>query len=257
MGRQYPSKRLLDIAFAAIFFPVAALVGLPIAGLIWLWDRRCPLYAGLRIGRGSHTFWQLKLRSMSPGANKNGVDATPANDPRITPIGHYIRRVKIDELPQLINVITGDMSLVGPRPNCEREYRMYSDEEKRILSIRPGITDIASIVFADEQRILANTADSDLGYHQLVRPWKSRYCLLYLEKQSLRLDLELLLITGLNLISRQWALAMLQSMLGRLGADEQLMRIARRSAALVPHPPPGFRDIVREIPGKSSSRLAT
>ena len=158
-----------------------------------------------------------------------------------------MRRAKIDELPQVINVLAGDMSLVGPRPNLMRECRMYSDLEKKILEARPGITDISSIVFVDEERILAGAKDADLAYHQLVRPWKSRLCLLYLEKRSLRLDIELLLITGLNPLSRRMALSALQSVLRRLGADDQLLRIARRDEPLVPHAPPGLSDVVRAL----------
>src|SRR5262249_3075354 len=156
---------------------------------------------------------------------------------------------QIGKLPQLLKVLAGNMNLVGPRPNCLRECLMYSDAEKRILDVNPGITDISSIVFSDEQNILAAaTTDPDLAYHQLVRPWKSRFCLLYLEKQSLRLDVELILIPGLALFSGKLALRALQPLLRRLGADDQLLRIARREAMLTPSPPPGLRDIVREVP---------
>ena len=188
---------------------------------------------------------------MVPEAERSGVDATPVNDLRITRVGRLLRRTKLDELPQLLNVLAGNMSLVGPRPNCLRECLMYSDEERQILNITPGITDIASIVFSDEQYILASTTDPDLGYHQLVRPWKSRFCLLYLKKHSLRLDVELLLVTGLALISKKLALRTLQPILRRIGADDGLLRVARRETVLTPYPPPGLPDIVREVPGQT------
>jgi lipopolysaccharide/colanic/teichoic acid biosynthesis glycosyltransferase len=242
------SKRVLDIAVAAALFPFAILFVFPFALAVWHEDRHGPIYAGPRVGRNWKPFRQFKIRSMVPNAEQSGVESTPANDPRITRVGHAIRRMKVDELPQLFNILAGDMSLVGPRPNCLRECLMYSDAEKRILDVNPGITDISSIVFSDEQHILAAaTTDPDLAYHQLVRPWKSRFCLLYLDKQSLRLDVELILITGLALFSRKLALRALQPVLRRLGADEQLRRIARREAMLTPYSPPGLRDIVREV----------
>jgi lipopolysaccharide/colanic/teichoic acid biosynthesis glycosyltransferase len=250
------NKRLLDITVAATMFPFAILVGFPLALAVWLEDRHAPFFAGLRVGKGWKPYRQFKIRSMVPSAEQGGVDATPANDSRITRVGHVIRRLKLDELPQLLNVFAGDMSLVGPRPNCLRECLMYSDAEKRILDVNPGITDISSIVFFDEEDILAAaTTDPDLGYHQLVRPWKSRFCLLYIEKRSLRLDVELLLITGLAVFSQKLALRVLQPVLRRLGADDQLLRIARRAARLTPYPPPGLPDIVRKVPAKNSHDL--
>ena len=163
-----------DVAVALVMLPAALAVCLPFALAIWLGDRHPPLYAGPRVGKDWKPYKQLKLRTMVWGADSAGIDATAADDARITPLGRLMRRAKIDELPQVINVLAGDMSLVGPRPNLMRECRMYSDLEKKILEARPGITDISSIVFVDEERILAGAKDADLAYHQLVRPWKSR-----------------------------------------------------------------------------------
>jgi lipopolysaccharide/colanic/teichoic acid biosynthesis glycosyltransferase len=242
--------RPLDIAVSLAALPFAAAVSAPFAIAVWLQDRRSPLYAGLRVGKDRRPYRQLKLRSMVGGAAGSGVDATAAGDPRITPVGHFIRRHKLDELPQLWNVLAGEMSLVGPRPNCERECAMFSEEEERMLTIRPGITDIASIVFSDEQEILRGSADPDLAYHQLVRPYKSRFCLLYLERRSLRLDLELLGVTSLVLLSRPLGLRALERVLERIDAGEELISIARRSGALAPAAPPGFTAPVAEIPGR-------
>ena len=132
--------------------------------LIWWQDKHSPFYIAPRTGRNERPFRMVKLRSMVINADKSGVDSTAANDRRITGVGQFVRRYKLDELTQLWNVLKGDMSLVGPRPNVERETRMYTPVEKRLLSVRPGITDYASIVFADEGDILKEYADPDIAY---------------------------------------------------------------------------------------------
>jgi lipopolysaccharide/colanic/teichoic acid biosynthesis glycosyltransferase len=250
-------KRAFDIALCLLLAVPAFLVVVPLAVLVYLEDRHWPFYGGNRIGKGGRVYKLYKLRSMVVDAEKSGVDATPVNDPRITKVGLFLRRHKLDELPQLWNVFRGDMSIVGPRPNCQREYDMYSPEEKRILSILPGITDIASIVFSDEQNILKDTADPDLGYHQLVRPWKSRMCLIYADNISLRLDIELLVLTGVVLFSRSLALRGLQRIMHRLKAEERLTLVARRDVPLMPFPPLGMNTVVQTVPGKNMEAAAS
>ena len=115
-------------------------------------------------------------------ADQTGVDSTAGDDKRITPIGRLVRKLKLDELSQLWNVLKGDMSLVGPRPNVPREVALYTSDENKLLEIRPGITDLSSIIFADEGDILHGAEDPDLRYHQIIRPWKSRLGLLYVKK---------------------------------------------------------------------------
>ena len=136
------------------------------------------------------------------------------------------------------------MSLVGPRPNVRRETDLYTGEERRLLGVRPGITDIASIVFADEGDILKHEADPDLAYNQLIRPWKSRLGLFYVERASLALDLRLIWITAKAILSRDSALADVVRLLDRMGADADLVRVAGRHDRLVPHPPPGASEVV-------------
>jgi lipopolysaccharide/colanic/teichoic acid biosynthesis glycosyltransferase len=242
------SKRLFDITLALAALPLTLALGLPIAIVVWLWDRHSPIYGGTRVGKDWKPYRQYKLRSMMVDAENTGIYATPENDPRITPVGRFIRRHKLDELPQLWNVLRGEMSFVGPRPNTLHECEMYSAEEKRILKATPGITDIASIVFADEQRIINGASDPNLGYHQLVRPWKSRYCLLYLERRTLLVDLELIAITALLFFSRTFALSCLQHVLRQMGAGPDLLSIARRESPLVPFPPPGMTAVVGSTP---------
>jgi lipopolysaccharide/colanic/teichoic acid biosynthesis glycosyltransferase len=141
-------------------------------------------------------------------------------------------------------VLVGDMSLVGPRPNVEREVAIYTKEERRLLEVRPGITDLASIVFSDEGEILADAGDADIKYNQVIRPWKSRLGLLYVEKRSLTLDFVIIGFTVIAILSRSVALSGVQKILEWLRADAQLRRVALRQEALQPYPPPGSDQIV-------------
>ena len=186
----------------------------------------------------------VKLRSMVKNADTTGVDSTGSNDQRITAVGHFIRRFKLDELTQLWNVLIGDMSLVGPRPNVKRETDLYTATEKRLLDVKPGITDFSSIVFSDEGDILSNQADPDLAYNQLIRPWKSRLGLFYIDNRSLWLDIQLVGFTAIAIVSRTKSLALVGSTLTKCGANSELKTIALRQAPLNPTPPPGASEIV-------------
>jgi lipopolysaccharide/colanic/teichoic acid biosynthesis glycosyltransferase len=196
------SKRLLDLLVALAGLVVASPVLLPVMFLVWWGDRHSPFYVASRVGLDQRPFRMVKLRSMRIGADKSGVDSTSAGDSRITPVGHFIRRYKLDEVTQLWNVLIGDMSLVGPRPNVERETRLYTEVEQKLLSVKPGITDYASIVFSDEGDILQDHADPDLAYNQLIRPWKSRLGLFYIERRTLVLDIRLIFLTVVAILSR-------------------------------------------------------
>ena len=243
-------KRPFDIAASAVGLALTAPVLLVAGFLVWKQDRHSPLYLAPRVGRGGRPFQMVKLRSMVVNAQSTGVDSTGASDPRITPIGHFIRRFKLDELTQLWNVLRGDMSLVGPRPNVKRETDLYTAVERRLLDVKPGITDIASIVFSDEGEILKDAADPDIAYNQLIRPGKSRLGLFYIDHRSMWLDLQLVLLTAVAVVSRRRALHALQRLLRRLDAPAELVQIAGRAGPLVPAPPPGSTRIV-------SSRTAT
>ena len=241
--------RLLDIVIAAVGLILCAPVLLPVMLALWVQDRHTPFYVAARVGLDESQFRMVKLRSMRPNADRTGVDSTAANDSRITPLGHFIRRYKLDEITQLWNVLRGEMSLVGPRPNVERETRLYTAEEKRLLSVRPGITDYASIVFSDEGDILRAYEDPDLAYNQLIRPWKSRLGLFYIEHRSVELNLRLILLTILAMLSRRRALAAVAGDLRARGAPAELVGISGRSLSLTPHPPPGATGVVstREV----------
>lgn len=238
------SKRLLDLLVSFGGLVLASPVLLPVMFLVWWQDRHSPFYVASRVGLDQRPFRMVKLRSMRIGADKSGVDSTSAGDSRITPVGHFIRRYKLDELTQLWNVLIGDMSLVGPRPNVERETRLYTDVEQGLLTVKPGITDYASIVFADEGEILQGQADPDLAYNQLIRPWKSRLGLFYIEQRTLALDLKLVFLTAVTILSREKALRAVAEDLERRSAPPELVRIARRRDVLLPHPPPGASSVV-------------
>lgn len=243
-------KRFFDLVCSVVGLVATLPIWLPSMVLIYWGDKHSPFYVAERSGRGGVPFRMIKFRSMVVNADRSGVDSTGANDSRITPVGAFVRRYKVDELPQLVNVIKGDMSLVGPRPNVEREVALYTTEERHLLDVRPGITDISSIVFSDEGDILAESIDPDLDYNQLIRPWKSRLGLLYVRKSSLWLDVRIILLTAVAIRDRQKALAGVDRLLHDLGAEAELRRVARRCEGLVPSAPPGCDDIVtsREAP---------
>jgi lipopolysaccharide/colanic/teichoic acid biosynthesis glycosyltransferase len=238
------TKRLLDIGLSCIGLLVSSPVLVPVIVAVWAYDYHSPFYVAPRVGRCGKPFNMVKLRSMRVNADKIGVDSTSARDPRITPIGHLIRRYKLDELTQLWNVLKGDMSLVGPRPNVERETRLYTVPEKKLLSVKPGITDFASIVFADEGEILKDRADPDIAYNQLIRPWKSRLGIFYVGSAGVWLDMKLIWLTAVAILSRERALRGVHAKLVALQAPTDLARVALRLDALKPLPPPGSNEIV-------------
>jgi lipopolysaccharide/colanic/teichoic acid biosynthesis glycosyltransferase len=199
-------KRLFDVAASAFGLVVASPVLLPVMFLVWLQDRHSPFYIAPRTGLNGQPFKMIKLRSMVINADKSGVDSTGTNDNRITAVGQFIRRYKLDELTQLWNVLKGDMSLVGPRPNVQRETDLYTPLEKKLLSVKPGITDFASIVFSDEGDILKDKPDPDIAYNQLIRPGKGHLGIFYIEKRSLFVDINLCFLTIIVMIKlKSWA----------------------------------------------------
>jgi lipopolysaccharide/colanic/teichoic acid biosynthesis glycosyltransferase len=249
-------KRLFDFLTALIALTLLAPLLAAIALAIWLDDRKSPFFFALRVARGGGDFRMVKFRTMIPDAWKSGVNSTASGDTRITRIGSYLRKAKLDELPQLWNVVTGDMSLVGPRPQVRADVNLYTPEEARMLRARPGITDLASIAFADEGEILSGSADPDLLYNQLIRPWKSRLALLYLENQSFLRDLQILWITALALVSRARALRALSLLVDAFGGGEKLKAMAARQVPLAPWPPPGAETIVRQYRTERSHQEA-
>jgi len=141
-------------------------------------------------------------------------------------------------------VLIGDMSLAAPRPNVKNETDLYTDVEKELLSVRPGITDFLSIVFSDEGEILEGKDNPNLAYNQLIRPWKSRLGLIYIKNQSFLLDMQLVLFTVIAIVSKQKALNWVVDKLDGLKVDSETIRISKREVELYPFPPPGSSEIV-------------
>ena len=237
-------KRGIDLVVGFGCALIAAPLVLLICLLVWLGDRRNPLFISERVGRCGRVFRFIKIRTMVPGANRNAVDTTIAGDPRVLPLGNFIRALKFDELPQFWHVLTGDMSLVGPRPNVPREVAIYTAVERGLLEARPGITDYSSIVFADLADVLSGSADANISYSQLVRPWKSRLGLHYVATMTPLGDLRLVLYTVTAMFWREWTLGRIARDLERSGAPADLTRFARRHDPLVPLPPPGADALV-------------
>jgi lipopolysaccharide/colanic/teichoic acid biosynthesis glycosyltransferase len=233
-------KRALDVTLSLAVLVVLGPFFLVVLGLVWLQDRHDPFYRALRVGRGGRDFTMMKVRSMVVNADRTGVNSTSTADRRITPLGHLIRRYKFDELSQFLNVLQGDMSVVGPRPNTRMwGVDLYTAEEMRLLELKPGITDLASIVFSDEGEILTGAEHADQRYNQIIRPWKSRLGLLYRENVSVALDLRIIYLTAVAIIDKPRALAGVVLTLERLGADASLIDVCRRERPLPVGPPPG------------------
>ena len=233
-------KRLLDIVISSVGLICTIPILLPVLFLIWKYDKKSPFYVAPRVGKNGTIFSMIKLRSMAVDADKSGINSTSNDDLRITPIGQKIRKYKLDELTQLWNVWLGDMSLVGPRPNVKAETDFYTDTEKKLLSVKPGITDFSSIVFSDEGKILENKEDPDLAYNQLIWPWKSRLGLIYIQHHSMLLDIKIIIFTLINLIFRQKALTMLSKELEKLEVDTNIVEICKRKTDLYKYQPPGL-----------------
>lgn len=154
----------------------------------------------MRVGRYGKDFYVYKFRSMRVGADKQGLITVGGRDPRITRIGYFIRKYKLDELPQLFNVLKGDMSLVGPRPEVRKYVDLYTEEQRKVLSVRPGITDYASIEYVDENTILGQADDADKAYVELIMPDKIRYNMKYINNCSLKEYFKIIFLTFWSIV---------------------------------------------------------
>lgn len=188
-------KRLFDIIFSFLGLTVLSPLFLLLAVWIKLDSRGPVFYRQVRVGRHNRDFRIFKFRSMRVGSDKGSLVTIGGRDPRVTRSGYYIRKFKLDELPQLINVLIGDMSFVGPRPEVRKYVDMYTTEQLHVLDVRPGITDEASIAYRNENELLDTAADPERFYIETVMPDKLRINLQYVQNHSLWGDIKLIFKT--------------------------------------------------------------
>lgn len=189
-------KRLFDLICALVGLIVLSPILVVIMLLIKFTSSGPIFFRQTRVGQYEELFQIHKFRTMVVNAEARGLKITIGRDPRITPIGHFLRKTKLDELPQLIDVVLGKMSLVGPRPEVSEYIQYYPDKMRRIIfSVRPGITDWASIKMIDENEILACASDPQQAYIQQILPEKLSYAARYVQTRSLKLDIYLILLT--------------------------------------------------------------
>lgn len=194
-------KRTLDI-FLSLIGLVVLLIPFMIISLIILIDSRGGVfYKQVRVGKKGKDFKLFKFRSMRTNADKSGLLTVGGRDNRITNVGYYIRKYKVDELPQLINVFAGDMSLVGPRPEVRKYVDLYNDQQLKVLSVKPGITDYASIEYSNENEILGKAEDPEKVYIEEIMPAKLNLNLKYIEEQGILTDLKIIFKTISKIIS--------------------------------------------------------
>lgn len=189
------AKRGLDIVASGLGLVALSPVFAGVA--LWIkWDSRGPIfYKHKRVGQGSKEFEVIKFRSMLSGSDREGSITIGGHDPRVTKAGYYIRKYKIDELPQLINVFMGEMSLVGPRPQVRKYVDMYSEEQLKVLDAKPGITDPASIYYRHESELLGEQENPEEYYVNVIMPHKLGLCRDYIAKRNVLTDIGVILNT--------------------------------------------------------------
>ena len=191
--------RLLDIIFSTVGLLLLSPFFLIIYILIRCESKGGGFYCQQRVGKDGRMFGLYKFRSMRTGSDKKGLITVGGHDSRITRMGYFIRKYKIDELPQLWNVLKGDMSLVGPRPEVKKYVDLYTEEQRRVLSVRPGITDYASIEYVDENEILGKADNPDRVYVEEIMPAKIKLNMRYIENRSLKEYFKIIGLTFINI----------------------------------------------------------
>lgn len=192
--------RFFDFILSLVGIVVLAPIFIVLA--IWIKiDSKGPVfYKQVRVGQNGIDFGLFKFRSMVVDADKKGLITVGGRDPRITRSGYFIRKYKLDELPQLINVLVGDMSLVGPRPEVRKYVDLYTDEQQKVLSVKPGITDYASIEYMDENEILGKSSDPEKTYIEEIMPEKIKYNMKYINNKNLFEYFKIILLTVLKIV---------------------------------------------------------
>lgn len=188
-------KRVFDLIISACGLVALTPLLVAIALKIRKVDGGAAFYRGQRVGKDGNQFNIFKFRTMVVNADQIGGPSTSEDDPRVTQIGKVLRKYKLDELPQLVNVLKGEMSMVGPRPEVPSEVETYTEEERRVLTVKPGITDWASIAFRNEGEILKGSPDPHQAYREKIRPEKLRLALAYVDDVSFRTDAKIIMKT--------------------------------------------------------------
>jgi lipopolysaccharide/colanic/teichoic acid biosynthesis glycosyltransferase len=196
--RRRLGKRIFDLFFTMLGLPVTAPILLVSALLIWVEDGRPIFFRQKRVGHKGKPFHIWKFRTMVVDAEKKGGAITVGHDPRITRVGYWLRKFKVDEFPQLINVLKGEMSLIGPRPEVEKYVNLYTEAQRQVLELVPGITDPASIKYANESDVLAQASDPEKMYIEEIMPEKIRLNLEYARHANCFTDFIVLLRTILR-----------------------------------------------------------
>ena len=193
-------KRCVDLFFSILGMIVCLPLLLLFAFMIKLDSKGHVFYKQVRVGKGNRDFKILKFRTMKENSDSKGLLTIGTSDDRITNIGRFMRKYKIDELPQLINVIQGDMSIVGPRPEVRKYVDLYTKEQKRVLTVRPGLTDFASIRYLNENELLAQSKNPEKQYIEYIMPDKLKLNLDYIDQQSCWLDLKIIWQTLISIV---------------------------------------------------------
>ncbi len=194
------AKRAFDLIVSTVALLLLVLPLVLLGLLVRLTSPGPALFLQPRVGRGGRLFRIWKLRTMVDGAERIGPQVTAGGDARVTPLGRFLRRTKLDELPQLVNVWLGDMSFVGPRPEVPRYLDVYGEAHRMVLAVRPGITDPASILYRDEERVLAQFSDRERAYVEELLPRKLALAGEYVRAQSFTGDLTLIARTVLAVL---------------------------------------------------------
>ncbi|HRH03514.1 MAG TPA: sugar transferase [Bacteroidia bacterium] len=194
-------KRAFDFILSAVGILILSPVYVLLAILILLDSKGGIFYMQQRVGKNNLDFYIYKFRTMHQGAEKKGLLTVGAKDSRITRVGYFLRKYKLDELPQLLNVLKGDMSFVGPRPEVRRYVALYTPRQMQVLSVKPGITDYASIAYSNESELLKEASDPEKFYIETVFPAKLELNLKYIAEKSFWKDLQLIFLTLKKILS--------------------------------------------------------
>lgn len=194
-------KRAFDIVFALLLLLLLSPLLFAFALLVAATSPGGPIFRQVRVGRNGRAFRLLKFRTMRPGSEAQGQLTIGGRDPRVTSVGYFLRKTKLDELPQLWNVLVGDMSMVGPRPEVPQYAALYTAEQREVLGVRPGITGMASIDHIDESEMLARAADPERAYIDEVMPAKLALDLRYVRERSFAMDMRILAATFKRVLS--------------------------------------------------------